>query len=87
MRLIDADALIYDLGVSDRDIYCKWLIEDAPTIEERKTGKWIEISPPDENGNAHYECSVCGAGETHTPAVEVPYCWKCGAEMRGGKNV
>ena len=32
-RLIDADALIDSLGVSDRDIYCKAVIEeDAPTI-------------------------------------------------------
>ena len=33
MRLIDADVLIDSLGISDRDIYCKYLIEDAPTIE------------------------------------------------------
>lgn len=32
-RLIDADALIDSLDVSDRDIYCKAVIEeDAPTI-------------------------------------------------------
>ena len=28
MRLIDADALIYNLGISDRDIYCKEIIEE-----------------------------------------------------------
>ena len=34
-RLIDADALINSLGASDRDIYCKAVIEeDAPTIIE-----------------------------------------------------
>ena len=34
-RLIDADALIDTLSVSDRDIYCKAVIEeDAPTIIE-----------------------------------------------------
>lgn len=32
-RLIDADALIDSLSCSDRDIYCKAVIEeDAPTI-------------------------------------------------------
>ena len=31
-RLIDADVLIDSLDVSDRDIYCKEVIEDAPTI-------------------------------------------------------
>ena len=34
-RLIDADALTDKLGISDRDIYCKCVIEeDAPTIIE-----------------------------------------------------
>lgn len=34
-RLIDADALIDSLDCSDRDIYCKSVIEeDAPTIIE-----------------------------------------------------
>ena len=33
-RLIDADALDDSLGASDRDIYCKAIIEDAPTILE-----------------------------------------------------
>lgn len=34
-RLIDADALSDKLGISDRDIYCKCVIEeDAPTIIE-----------------------------------------------------
>ena len=34
-RLIDADALVDSLGASDRDIYCKAVIEeDAPTIIE-----------------------------------------------------
>lgn len=31
MRLIDADAMIKELGISDRDIYCKCLIEEQPT--------------------------------------------------------
>lgn len=34
MRLIDADALEYELGVSDRDIYVRECLEDAPTIEQ-----------------------------------------------------
>lgn len=31
MRMIDADAMIKELGISDRDIYCKCLIEEQPT--------------------------------------------------------
>ena len=30
-RLIDADALIDKLGISDRDIYCKEIVEEQPT--------------------------------------------------------
>lgn len=37
MRLIDADALVYKLGVSDQDIYCKEIIEEEPTaLPERQ---------------------------------------------------
>ena len=33
MRLIDADALDYQLGVSDEDIYFHHILEDATTID------------------------------------------------------
>jgi hypothetical protein len=33
MRLIDADALDYELGASDRDIYAKACLDEAPTVE------------------------------------------------------
>lgn len=33
MRLIDADALDYELGASDEDIYFHHMLEDAPTID------------------------------------------------------
>ena len=94
MRLIDADALMNDINRSinamtnigvmvDGD----WLwaklndaLETAPTVEERKTGKWIYVrTEPD--GNAFYYCSECGKGEVHVPIVEVKYCWNCGARM------
>lgn len=57
-----------------------------PTIEERKTGRWIHVRD-EEDGNALYECSVCHMGEVHVPIVEVSYCWNCGADMRGDSNV
>ncbi|MBR4009426.1 MAG: hypothetical protein IKI87_00960, partial [Clostridiales bacterium] len=84
-RLIDADAI----GLNDFEILMcdgsykealKMLldkIEAAPTVEERKTGKWIYVrTEPD--GNAFYYCSECGKGEVHVPIVEVKYCWNCG---------
>lgn len=33
MRPIDADALDYELGASDEDIYFHHMLEDAPTID------------------------------------------------------
>lgn len=43
-RLIDADALIDSLGISDRDIYCKAVIEeDAPTIIEADKAESEEV--------------------------------------------
>ena len=33
-RLIDADALDYKLGASDRDIYVKYTLEEEPTVIE-----------------------------------------------------
>lgn len=50
------------------------------TVRER--GRWIQNGELDEDGNGQYHCSVCSAGETHNPIVDVPYCWKCGADMR-----
>ena len=37
-RLIDADALYYDLSVDDEDIYVKHCLEDAPTVLEAEYG-------------------------------------------------
>lgn len=31
-RLIDADALVHDLGAEDQDIYCEYVVKNAPTI-------------------------------------------------------
>ena len=58
----------------------------AEAQPHRKRGHWIEIQAPDRDGNALYECSICHSGETHTPVVEVPFCWHCGAKMDGGEQ-
>lgn len=52
MRLIDADALEDALGSSDRDIYCKEWIRDAPTIEITSNDGWIAV-------NERLPCSIC----------------------------
>jgi hypothetical protein len=60
------------------------LIANGVTVRER--GRWIQDGELDEDGNGQYHCSVCSAGETHNPIVDVPYCWKCGADMRGDED-
>ena len=52
---------------------------------ERPQGKWIRTGSLG-NGNAHYECSECHYGDEHAENQEVPYCWHCGADMRGEKK-
>ena len=96
MRLIDGDALMPMLKFiqeAEHQIYGKesWefaskcinAIEDAPTIEEPKKGKWIYTGEDDGNGNTYCNCSICGARESHSRQVKVRYCWNCGAKMEG----
>lgn len=42
-------------------------------------GHWI----PCEEGDNLWECSICGATDTHPPDRDVQFCWHCGAEMFG----
>lgn len=88
-RLIDANALIPKLkfiregedqiyGISSFDFSgkCITAVEDAPTIEERKKGKWVKISP-----SGIYECSVCGQNVMTQDIDVYLYCHGCGAVM------
>ncbi len=78
-RLIDADALKDDfdrIGFNDYDDYNRALriIDDAPTIEERPKGKWIEL-----NGHVYdYRCSCC---QYISYDEKTNFCPNCGARM------
>lgn len=76
MRLIDADALIDNLGSEDRDIYCKNIIEEAPTAECTR-GVWQYHN--DEHG-VWWGCSECGK-ILRRPPNDKRFCSRCGAEM------
>lgn len=96
MRLIDKDALLKELGISDeecvkcdrgdRNGYCTmssdWTyacdaICTAPTIEERKTGKWIDYA---EDG--YVECPFCHSATNCDDNIdELHFCFLCGAMM------
>lgn len=97
MRLIDANALMPKLKFireAEHQIYgkeswgfvskCITAVEDAPTIEERKTGKWIEHD--DGWDGVYYECSCCKEAFTlidGTPSDNLyNYCPNCGSDMR-----
>lgn len=91
MELIDRDALSMELMNEVLNAYAKadfrlakalnvfqFLIDKAPTVEERKHGHW-------KNGC----CTVCGesaATDGHFDFIaeeEQKYCWNCGAIMDG----
>lgn len=97
-RYIDADMLIKAIPETRVDIFencrnCTTLlrdevvdiINDQPKIfaPEVKHGHWIYTGEDDVDRNGLYKCSECGAGEAHSHSVEVPFCWHCGASMKG----
>ena len=83
MRLIDADALkrepelLYGLTVAITEI--QDVINEAPTVEERKRGHWIE-HPEHPIG----DCSVCGERvPIYSGSKKYKICPYCGAIMDG----
>ena len=99
MRMIDGDKLLARYkercaGCKETKNYCEHCcdiadviddIEDAPTIEERKKGKWIV---PHHDVVISGTCSCCGwdAILFETDVAGMPYCPNCGADMREEKT-
>lgn len=54
MRLIDADRLNLLLGISDRDIYAKYMLDKMPTIDAIPVVRFRECTEFDET---EHECS------------------------------
>lgn len=84
MRLIDADALIEMAktrgfrGNTFGEVV-KLYADEMPTIEERKTGKWM----PHPFSRELDVCTACGVGCKRNNYL---YCPNCGAKMEGGKD-
>lgn len=82
-RLIDADALMDNMFLYaapemmwDRiDIMHK--INEMPTVEQRKTGKWISLC--EGMGLEIVKCDQCG----YIKNRRAEFCEKCGCEMEG----
>lgn len=91
MRLIDADALIAewyrinDIDENDRGArfvgYTEIarLIDNAPTIEKHRAGRWIEHEIP--KNVFSIECSECGCWFLREHLVRNSFCPNCGAKM------
>lgn len=103
-RLIDADALKESIVTATLEADRKHLtrrlcypcgeifaeIDNAPTIEERKTGRWEDVHidvANDDKGRSYrfYSCTACGV--TSIPAMLgmkkkwLHFCPNCGAKM------
>lgn len=89
MRLIDADALeregwsLCRTFQKDKDtmVYEVKKPYDIPTIEERKTGRWVEHNSHKRGLGIVFECSECGE---EIECESSNFCPNCGADMRGG---
>lgn len=88
MRLIDKDKILYkdlngDMPQSDIRVWVtfKEWIDAMPTIEERKTGKWISDGVRFKGGYEWMRCSECGWETLDTPIERTNFCPNCGARM------
>lgn len=82
MRLIDPIELKRDISVaamSNNHKTLEQIIDEQPTIEEHKKGKWLRTDKHDIYYQPGYECSVCGV----LTICHGNYCPNCGADMRG----
>lgn len=63
-NFIDRDALIDSLGISDREIFAKEVISEAPIVEvvEVVHGKWVH--PKGHIVSNKFLCTVCNHGES-----------------------
>ncbi|SBV94198.1 hypothetical protein KL86CLO1_10481 [uncultured Eubacteriales bacterium] len=101
MRPIDADALLKNYGLKDAAKYggkdrhgydtlmlyeIRDMIEDAPTIDPVKHGRWVR---PYASGtkikNPYCFCSNCA--QWASPRKMSAYCPSCGAKMDGDGGV
>lgn len=57
---------------------------------ERPKGKWLlsdlQSQADNDNGNYSYVCTNCNHTDIHAKTQKVPYCWWCGARMKGADN-
>ncbi len=83
--VIKHDVLSYRDGLSD----AIEIIQDL-TSADRPQGKWLlsdlQYQIDNDNDNYAYVCTNCNHTDIHAKTREVPYCWWCGARMKGTDN-
>ena len=56
----------------------------------RPQGKWLlsdlQSQDDNDNGNYAYVCTNCNHTDIHAKTQKVPYCWWCGARMKGADD-
>ena len=66
------------------------LINLPSAQSERKKGRWILYENQRQedvyNDNCLYICSECGKSDLHAKTQKVPFCWNCGARMKGEQD-
>lgn len=57
---------------------------------DRPQGEWIlsdlQSQADNDNGNYTYVCTNCNHTDIHAKTQKVPYCWWCGARMKGADD-
>ena len=85
MRLIDADLLEEQFGISDEDLLALDEIRHAPTVDAVvvRHGRW-EYIPQTLNTLSELRCSFCGWWSID-PSIDgaYNYCPNCGCRMDG----
>lgn len=92
MRLIDADALVEEIGKEIDEAkkaplcdYCAGMktvigiIKNQDTVDPVKHGRWVDTGRADYYLNKEYRCSCCNSVDY----MSSPYCYNCGARMDG----
>ena len=90
MRLIDPiglkQALVVSAILEDKKTI-EQIIDEQPTIEERKRGEWIPEFDGKFTGGAYwFSCSKCKRIVPEVRNGGWNFCPHCGADMRGGQD-
>lgn len=84
MRLIDADVLPKYTGTALSAVDVARAVENAPTIDHVKHGRWIMVPDPYGFFEEIPVCSECGCTTEMRKTYE--YCPHCGAQMERSED-